>query len=544
MIHLKRVVKKKLVRGLSVCAIVATGIVLPICQAEESQCDKLVELSLPHMRVLSAVRIAPGDAPSSFPNAEASFPKVDPASLPAFCRVIAQSNPVQGSSIGFEVWLPEQSWTGRLIGVGNGALAGTIFHWGMANIITQGAATFSTDTGHLDAREANGAISVAWARNQEALIDFGYRGIHEAAEGAKAITVAFYGRPVSHSYFAGCSTGGREAAAAAEHYPDDFDGILMGAPALDWSSQHEGQIFEAQQTLLNPDHFIPKDKLAMVTAAVVKKCDALDGSKDGLIADPRKCTFDPASLQCRRSDTASCLTAGQVDALKKLYAGPLNSKGEKIFYGAVPGSEAEIWANIGKMEDTNLNVVDFQLVNNDPNFNWRTMDFATQARKSRAAVGSIIDATDTDLRAFLLHGKLLSYQGWNDPYMKPERTIAFYEGVKDLVGTEMADKTYRLFMVPNMGHCEGVEFGGAFQTSESAKDPEHNALLALEAWVESDRAPDKIIATRHQTSDGSGHAVMTQPLCPYPTVAKWNGQGDIHDEKNYACGAYPPDASR
>jgi Tannase and feruloyl esterase len=505
--------------------------------ASAASCEQLAAADFPHIKIISATSVSAGGL-SKIPGLNPGLVRgVDAATLPAFCRVIAQSYPVPGSNIGFEVWLPASGWTGRMIGTGNGALAGTIFYNSMAPLLAEGAVTFGTDTGHIESKEPDGSVSIAWTKNPEALIDFGYRSMHESTEGAREIAASFYGKAPSFSYYAGCSTGGRQGIMGAQRYPDDYDGVLIGAPALDWSSQHAAQLFEAQQTLLDSSHFLSKDTLAIVKAAATKKCDALDGTKDGLIADPRMCKFDPGSLQCKSGQTAQCLSTGQVDALRKLYAGPVNDRGDKLFYGAVPGGEVEMWVNVGKMEDNDLNVTDFKFVNDDPNFNWRTMDFVSQLRKSRTSVGSVIDATDTDLLPFLLRGKMIMYQGWNDPFMKPERTIAYYEGVKALMGARAAD-TMRLYMVPNMGHCGGGdgpnEFGGAFQSPNSSKDPQHNALLALEAWVEQSRAPRSIVATRYEKSSG-GKPGTTRPLCPYPAIARWTGKGSVDDAMNFKC---------
>jgi feruloyl esterase len=512
-------------------------VLLGTSAASAMTCEQLTSAEFPHIKIISATSVAAGGLDKVSGIDARALRGVTAAALPAFCRVVAQSHPVAGSNIGFEVWLPTSGWTGRLVGTGNGALAGSISYGSIAPMVAEGAVAFGTDTGHLESKEADGSVSIGWAKNPEALIDFGYRSMHEATQGAKEIAASLYGKEPAYSYYAGCSTGGRQGVMAVQRYPDDYDGILIGAPALDWSSQHAAQLFEAQQTLLDPSHFLNKDTLAMVKAAVTKQCDAADGTKDGMIADPRVCKFDPASLQCKSGNTSQCLTGGQVDALKRLYAGPANAQGQKIFYGMMPGGEVEMWVNVGKMEDNDLNVTDFKLINGDPAFNWRTMDFATQLRKSRAAVGDVIDATDTDLLPFLSHGKMIMYQGWNDPFMKPERTIAYYRGVKALMGARAAD-TMRLYMVPNMGHCGGGdgpnEFGGASQSHNSGKDPEHNALVSLEAWVEQNRSPKEIIATRYDKAQ-EGKPGTTRPLCPYPAIAKWTGKGSVDDAANFRC---------
>jgi feruloyl esterase len=333
----------------------------------------------------------------------------------------------------------------------------------------------------------------------------------------------------------------------AERYPSDFDGILMGAPALDWSSVHDAMLWETRQTAADQSHFIPKEKLAIVKAAVINACDASDGLKDGLIQNPLRCHFDPAAIQCKAGDGADCLTSGQVDALRKLYQGPTSSSGDRLYYGAVPGSEEELWSNLGPVTAdnifVNLSISTFEAingVNGAQTFDWQTFDFADQMRKSKANVGAIVDATDTDIRAFLLRGKLLAYTGWNDPFVKPERVIAYYKAVEDLVGQRKAAESIRLFMVPNMGHCVGGDGPNDFgqfapAAANSPVDPEHNALMALETWVERGKAPDQVVATHYQKSGDTFKASISRPLCPYPQVARFNGSGDVNDAKNFKC---------
>lgn len=523
---------KREVRFLLGCIFAALMSPFVTGSAKAAECAELARASLPHMTIESATEVPAG----SLTNLSGIRKEVVP-SMPSFCRVVASSHPVPDSNIGFEVWLPASGWTGRMIGAGGGGLAGRLPYDIMAPLLSEGAATFGTDAGHSETKEADGAVSVAWAKNPEALIDFGYRAMHEATIGAKLLVQLYYEKAPSFSYFAGCSTGGRQGVMAMQRYPDDYDGVLVGAPALDWSTQHAAQIHEAQQTLLDPTHYLSKDGLAAVKAAATKVCGRRQGVRDGLINDPLRCNFDPGVLRCKPGRSGRCLTEAQIETLRRLYKGPVNARGEAIYYGIVPGSEVELWWILGAMEDTSLNIADFRLINDDPAFNWRSLDFADQVRKSRSSVGAVIDATDTDLLPYLIHGKMIMYQGWNDPFMMPQRTIAYYEGVAALEGKRAAD-TMRLYMAPNVSHCGGGdgpnEFGGALQSPDSGKDPEHNMLLALEAWVEQGRVPEEIIATRSDAASGNART-KTRPLCPYPAIAQWNGRGDVNDAKNFQC---------
>ena len=241
--------------------------------------------------------------------------------------------PSSDSDIQFEVWLPASGWNGKFQGVGNGGFAGEISYAGLTEAVRHGYAAASTDTGH----RAPGA-DASWALGHpEKIVDFGYRAIHETAEKGKAIARAFYGEDLKRSYFSSCSNGGRQALMEAQRFPADYDGIVAGAPANYWTHLLTAAAYDMVATLADPASYIPAKKLPAIEAATLAACDALDGVKDGVIEDPRQCHFDPAKLLCSGEETDSCLTAPQVAALKKIYEGPRNSRGEQVFPGYSPG---------------------------------------------------------------------------------------------------------------------------------------------------------------------------------------------------------------
>ena len=289
-------------------------------------CDKIAGLQLPDTSITSARVVAAGEfAPPRAANpAQAAAYKT----LPAFCRVQGVIRPTSDSDIEFEVWMPASDWNGRYLGVGNGGFAGAINYSagptsnapGMAQALAAGYATSSTDTGH----EASGT-SADWAvGHPERVIDYGYRAVHLTAVNAKSIIDMFYGKDPK-SYFSSCSNGGRQALMEAQRYPDDYTGIVAGDPA--WFATHlsVAQIWNTQAVMAKPASYVPVSKLPAVEAAVLEKCDAMDGVKDGVVSEPTKCHFDPAVLLCKGAETSTCLTAPQVEALKKIYAGPTNS---------------------------------------------------------------------------------------------------------------------------------------------------------------------------------------------------------------------------
>lgn len=443
------------------------------------------------------------------------------------------------AAVRFEVWLPTTGWNGKFQGVGNGALAGFVNTIGMAAALRRGYATASTDTGHVGS-----PLDGAWALGRPDLVaDFGHRGIHVTAVAAKAVVEAFYGTPPARSYFVGCSTGGKQGLTEAQRYPADYDGIVAGAPANFFTHLVVASNWVGQALHVDPASAIPPAKLPMIEAAMLDRCDARDGLRDGLIDDPRRCRVDPARLRCRGGDGPDCLTVAQVKALRKLYAGPRTSRGRRIYPGFVPGGEVGIGSDAGPAGDPNIGGWEAWLLNptglhrliqetffryvvfEDPSWDWRTLDFDRDVRTMDAKVADVVNAVDPDLAAFDARGgKLLVWHGWSDPAIAALNSIAYYERVvavtKRRPGTRDATDFVRLFMAPGMQHCAGGPGPNVF-----------DAVGALERWVEAGEAPDRIVA-EHRTA---GVVDRTRPLCPYPEVAVHDGTGDPNVAESFAC---------
>jgi Tannase and feruloyl esterase len=298
-------------------------------------CESLTTLSLPNTTIATAQIIPTGTfvLPPSPYGSEA--PPANSKNIPSFCRVAAEIRPSPDSSIKIEVWMPVTGWNGRYQGQGNGGFAGSIGYSELGDAVRRGYATAGTDTGHWG-RDGDSA----WALGHpEKVIDFGYRATHEMTLKAKAIIRAFYGKSPEHSYFVGCSDGGREGLMEAQRFPDDYDGIVSGAPANYWTHLLAGAMWVVQATASNPASYIPTCKIPTISAAVLAACDAQDGLKDGILNDPSHCHFNPDILLCKKSDAHNCLTVPQVAVLKKIYAGPRDSPGHLIFPGYMPGGE-------------------------------------------------------------------------------------------------------------------------------------------------------------------------------------------------------------
>jgi len=508
----------------------------------DDACDHLSMAKIPNTTITVAQQVAAGE----FKGPPAPFSGVDLAplykSLPAFCRVVAEAKPTSDSDIKIEVWLPASGWNGKLQGIGNGGFAGLIDSMQLAMGVKGGYAATATDTGH-----TGSPIDAAWAiGHPEKVIDFGHRGIHEMTRVAKALVQAYYGKAQQKSYFAGCSDGGREALMEAQRYPEDFDGILAGAPANNWTPLLSTAAYDTQALTMDPASFIPPAKIPTIAAAVNAACDEGDGVRDGILNDPRQCHFDPATIQCKAEDSDKCLTAAQVTALKKLYEGTLDSKGNVVYPGYLPGAEDGrggwgLWIT-GPAPARSLmsffgNGFFSGFVYERADWDYKTFKVDTDLKTANEKTAQALNATDPDLKAFKARGgKLIVYHGWNDPAITALNTINYYDGVIKKMGKKDVDSFVRLYMAPGVQHCEGGpgpdsfgEVGGLNLT-----DPQHSLNASLEQWVEKGTAPGTIIASKFEGEDRT-KAKMTRPLCVYPQAAKYKESGDTNDAANFTC---------
>ncbi|MGB2623087.1 MAG: tannase/feruloyl esterase family alpha/beta hydrolase [Candidatus Acidiferrum sp.] len=518
----------------------------PSAWAEGKSCEQLAQLVLPHTKITSAETVAAGAFTP--PAAMAPWLVGDPSlykHLPPFCRVLAEDKPTPDSDIKIEVWMPVSGWNGKFRGQGNGGFAGEIDYGALAGAVDQGYASAATDTGHAaDATDAKWALG-----HPEKIIDFAHRAIHEMTAVGKASVKAFYGDGPKYTFFSSCSNGGRQALMEAQRYPDDYDGIIAGAPANYWTHLLAGALWDAQATTLNPASYIPASKVPTIASAVVAACDAEDGVTDGVLNDPRKCHFNPASMLCKANDSISCLTQPQVTALKKLYEGAHDSKGHEIFPGFMPGGEDgqggwPIWitgAAPGKSLLFAFGGGYFSnMVYDKPDWDYKTANFDDAVKASDEKFAGVLNATQTNLNPFASHGgKLILYHGWSDAAISPLNTINYYKKVELKMGAKETDSFVRLYMVPGMQHCgggPGPDVFGAYGMS-MVNDAKHNMYMALEHWVEKGDAPSEIIASKMGAGADGQVVKETRPLCVYPLVAKYKGSGDTNDAANFVCAA-------
>ena len=522
---------------LQLCILAAAGIAWA-----QTPCEKLAGLSLPNTKITLAQTVAAGEwtPPLAAPGGRGgpgnagrgagagsggrgSGRGVPPAqqalikSMPAFCRISVTLTPTSDSDIKSEIWLPvSSSWNGKFEVMGNGGWAGTIPYPTQA--LVDGYAAGATDTGHVASDQLFGI------GHPEKIVDFGWRAVHETAVAGKALIAAFYGSPTKESYFNGCSTGGRQAMAAAEKYPTDFNGIAAGAGVNPNTLHHMNSMIIT--TLAHKDNYadyIPPSKYPMIHKAVLDKCDALDGVKDGLIENPLVCKFDPAEIQCKGEDGPSCLTNGQVELARQFYSGSKNSRtGELIYPGYARGTELTWGVEAGPNPEAAAIETFRNVVFQDPNWDWRTLNMDSDMTLA-VKEGKLLVDIGYDLSAFVrAGGKMLIYHGWNDGNVAAQNSINYYNNVMKAMGGESRiTNSIRLFMVPGMGHCQGGE--GAPSTFDKA--------AVVDAWVTTGKAPDKIIGS-HLTDDKLDR---TRPLCPYPQIAKYKGAGSTDDAANFSC---------
>ena len=451
----------------------------------------------------------------------------------ARCRVLGMLPP----EIVFEVVLPD-AWNGRILMSGNGGYAGTSPSAPHRvrrsdDVASRGFVSVYTNTGHDRVAEPLGSFAL---NNRQKEVDYGFRAVRLTIQTAKDLVRMYYGESPSYTYWQGCSTGGRQGLMAAQRFPGDFDGIVVGAPVLDFTGT---QIWGAWNASALEPTALGLAKIAAVADAVYRRCDGLDGLEDGLLDDPRRCDFDPGRdlPRCSDTDAAGCFAADEIGALAKIYGGVM-SRDKVLFPGLPFGSEAAPRSGRRRLSgwngwiineggrsrqevfaETFLRYLAFEP--DEPDFDWRQFDFDSDPARIQF-IRSILDATDPDLTRFRdSGGKMLMYFGWADTALNPMMGVEYYESVLGVTGEQTRD-FFRLFMVPGMFHC-----GGGLGVSRA------DYLGAVMDWVESGKAPDYIVAERVV----EGRTEMTRPLCPYPEVARYGGSGDPRSASSFVCRA-------
>lgn len=498
---------------------------------EAARCQGLKGQTLGGALVVGASPVARGE--KGGPNLIGSSKALVP-----FCRVDAVGSSGPGSSIKIQVLLPV-GWNSKLVGVGGGGLSGGLTGsvGGLMRELARGYAGVANDAGHTDAKKA------AWAIGAPARVDdFGFKANHVAAVSAKAVIAAYYGEPVERSYFNGCSNGGRDAMMLAQRFPEDYDGIVAGAPAINWTGLMASAQANYQRFKATPGAEKLPSKLAMVREAVIAKCDKLDGVADNVLENPLACSFDPAELQCAdgQKKTAKCLAAAEVDLVRAIYRGPQTSDGRQINNGYPPSSEYGKailplvgwgpWFLNGLKAGVGLSNDFFRgIVTQDPNWDPETFVADRDYALAKARVGASLDALDPNLEPFVDRGgKLFIFHGWEDAAIPAEGTIEYYGAVQKRLGAK-ADAGVRLFMAPGMAHCS---LGHGPDTLD--------LVPVIDSWVTTGLAPQRVVAAMHEGGIGRlmgqlGEVTRTRPLCAWPKTARYKGTGSTDLAENFTC---------
>jgi feruloyl esterase len=488
--------------------------------AAEPSCEGLRSWSFKDTRIDSAEAIHPSPTwafpPSMFNGLAATDPTGTLNVAQPFCRVTGTIE----TEIKFELWLPDD-WNGKYQQVGNGGYSGAINYPTMGGALAKGYATASTDLGHV----SKNAFEADWmVGHKQRIVDFGQRAHHLVSEVAKRLVDAYYDREPAYSYFVGCSSGGWQALSEIQSYPDDFDGVVAGAPAHNFVRLNLRGTVTSQISLAHPEGNLGRAQAKLVADAALEQCDPQDGVTDGMIGNPLQCDFDPAQLQCKAGESSdACLTAAQVERVKTLY-GPMRSKGGLDLY---PGPTISAAVGTGPPASADAPALAAPLANALEEFGYSesltlaTFDADRDIPLMEKLMNPVMSAINPDLSKFKAQGgKVVAWHGWGDPAISPYNTLHYYETVKAKTGGNM-DDFYRMFFVPAMGHC------GAGATGPDKFD----AVAALENWVERKIPPSRIDATQHK----DGKIVRSRPLCKYPEVAKYSGTGSTDDARSFTC---------
>ena len=496
--------------------------------AAAKTCAELAGAAVPQGKVTAAT-LVPAGAFKLAPAAGGPPPGVAAsgfATLPAFCRIEATLTPTADSDIKVEVWMPASGWNGKFVGIGNGVWAGSISYFQLGEPLSRGYAVAATDTGHV----GNG-LTADWAvGHPEKLTDFGYRAVHDMTVAAKAAVRDFYGQDPKMSLWNACSTGGRQGLMEAFRYPEDYDAISAMAPANPMTDLMTQSLWTGYQAVRAPGAGLTPAKLAALHAAYLAQCDAVDGLKDGIVSDPRACRFDPVVAQCKAGDAPDCLTAAQVQTMRAVYGGVVDPKtGKQLLPGYPPGDELQLPVMMSAPEPFPVATSYMRMLvfAGQPGWDFRTFDYAADTAKARAYAAAILDVHPSDLGPFFARGgKLLLSHGWSDGLIPANNTVAFYETLSDHLPAARVKNQLRLFMVPGMNHCSGGEGPSAIDT-----------LAAIDQWAATGAAPDRLIAARLPGGPGPQLPPMTRPLCPYPAVARYKGEGPTDKAESFVCKA-------
>jgi feruloyl esterase len=436
--------------------------------------------------------------------------------LPAFCRVAATLKPSPASDIRMEMWMPIAGWNGSFRGTSPNGLGGVINYNAMGVGLSDGFAIAGTDTGHQGG-------DIAWMQVPDKVTDFAGRAMHETTVAGKTLAGAYYGTAPRYSYMIECGGGSAAALHEVQKYPADYDGIVVGGHAAHLTRQIFGQLWLWQATHPDGVAILPAAKLPVVHEAVLARCDLLDGVKDGLLENPTACAFDPKEIECTSGDGPDCLTSPQVEAARKIYAGPANPRtNEQVWSGLYPGSELDWMFFTDAPSPYGIVTNTLRTILGDPDWDYRTpADLDRHVALADRSDIARVSASTPDISAYVRNGgKLILSGGWNNALVPAGAVVDYYDRVRAAIGAENTQRAVRLYMVPGMIECNGGPGTDTF-----------DLLGVVRQWVEQGRAPGEVVASRVE----HGRVVRTRPLCPYPQVATYAGRGSTDEAASFVC---------
>ncbi|KAL0565859.1 hypothetical protein V5O48_016161 [Marasmius crinis-equi] len=477
--------------------------------------------------------VVPAGSTIQFPDTDPSCGATPQVALADICRVTMEVETSPTSRINMEAWLP-RNWTGRFLSTGNGGLGGCIQYPDLVYTTSLGFATVGANNGH------NGSSGAAFENQPEVLADFAFRSIHTNVVIGKQITENFYGEAHKKSYYLGCSTGGRQGLKSVEDFPEDFDGVVAGAPAanfnglLSWS----GNFFTGITGNTSQPTFIPVNTWrGLIHNSILSQCDKIDGVSDGIIEDPNTCNYDPSVLLCQDGATSDCLTQTQVETVLKTFSPFLASDNKTVLYPrAQPGSESLLLTSLvgGQLFQFTSDWFRFVVFNSSFDPNTLTLaDYEFAIRLNPFDIATFKgDLTEFKARG----GKLLTYHGQADGLISPRMSEVYYDHAQDVSGE--LDDYYRFFRISGMSHCSGGP--GAWQIGQvnapgTSLDPDKNVLTAMVQWVEQGQAPDTIEGVKFVNDSVGQGAAFQRKHCRFPLRNTYDGQGDPTQPESWSC---------
>ncbi|TWO64907.1 tannase/feruloyl esterase family alpha/beta hydrolase [Caenimonas sedimenti] len=474
--------------------------------------------------------------------------------VPSFCKVTAVATPTPDSLIHIELWLPTAAdWNGRFQGVGNGGYAGSIAVPAPAMLVAlkRQFAVATTDMGTAPSGNNNGDLLVGHPQKWE---DWGHRATHLMTVVSKELIAAYYGRAPAYSYFNGCSTGGQQALMTAQRYPNDYDGILAGAPAHNRTHIHTGLVWNFQAQKATPQSTFNSDHAKLITTAVAQACNVKSGglASDAFLTDPRACNWDPGALQCTGATATNCLSPEQVTAARRIYDGARNpANGQRIVSASTRGAESDSlfgWQSQGRAEPQFGSLFKWVF-----GLTWQaaSYDFNEHMASVDALLAPMLNANQPDLGAFRARGgRLIAYHGTADPLIPVQESINHYHRMVQAqpgswnTALGRTRQFARLFVVPGMAHCAGGagpnSFGNLFSGAVLAPESPlvsgtHDAMVALQNWVEGGTAPDQLVATKYVQDQPLLGIEAQRPICAYPQFPRYFGRGDPKAATSFIC---------